>query len=353
MAVWSPGSVAGLLRVPLRTGHFAHLDGWRGICILLVVAGHFLPGLAPLANVGVEFFFVLSGKLMADLLIFKQQPLPMFLKRRVARVMPAIAVYVVLIGTAVNLSLWLKGLPLQLASPAAALFFFHNYLPHESVVAAFEHTWSLAVEEHAYLTLVAIVFLARRQPFVAAAIALVIAALAVANAVRLFGLPHDGGQFLFWRSDVRVASVLISFAICILWRSWTAERKVSVGWLPLPAVLAAILMIYTHGEVAPLQLLACTILAAFAVNGLGEAAPRLRQALTARALIWFGTLSFSIYVWQQLFYVMHHSGIPAWVCVPLLLGCALWSSKRVEYPARDWLNARWSQNAALLRLSAA
>lgn len=342
-----------LLRVPLRSGHLAYLDGWRGICILLVIAGHFVGPLAPLANVGVEFFFVLSGKLMADLLIFKRQPVDMFLKRRVARVLPAIAVYVLLIGTALNLSLWLKGMPPQWASPAAALFFFHNYLPAGSVDAAFEHTWSLAVEEHSYLALVLIVLAARRRPMIAAGIALLISALAVANAIRLFGLPNDGGQFLFWRSDVRIASVLLSFAMCIVWQRWSESRDPKVGWLPLPAALAAILAIYTEGAVAPLQLLGCTLLAALAVNTMGSSAPTFRSALSAPLLIWFGTLSFSIYVWQQIFYVMHHSGVPALVCVPLLLCCALWSFKRIEDPAREWLNARWSREARARSLAAA
>ncbi|MER8439084.1 hypothetical protein NKH36_02770 [Mesorhizobium sp. M1312] len=47
----------------------AHLDGWRGLSIVLVLIGHFfpVPGIN-LGVMGVEFFFVLSGRLMAEIL---------------------------------------------------------------------------------------------------------------------------------------------------------------------------------------------------------------------------------------------------------------------------------------------
>ena len=327
------------LRVPLRFGHLAYLDGWRGICILLVIAGHSAAGLGPLANAGVEFFFVLSGRLMADLLVFRQQPIGLFLRRRVARVGPAIAVYALLVGAALNVSLWLQGQPLRLLSPLGALFFFHNYLPHDQVVALFEHSWSLAVEEHSYLLLVLIVFAARRRPLLCAAIAAAVCALAIASFYRHLALPYDGGQFLTWRSDVRVGSVLLSFAMCILMRR--REWRIP-SWAPLAAAAAALPFMFGEGEVGPLRLLACTGLAAFAVNALGHCSDAVRARLASPLLVWFGTLSFSIYVWQQLFYVIWHAGTPAIVCIPALLGCALMSYRLVEDPARNLLNARWT-----------
>jgi peptidoglycan/LPS O-acetylase OafA/YrhL len=275
---------------------------------------------------------------MADLLVFKRQDIPHFLRRRVARVFPALAVYVLLIGTALNVSLVALGQPLRLASPIAALFYFHNYLPEGSVVQLFEHTWSLAVEEHSYLLLVGIVLAARRKPMLAAGFALALSALAVANAYRLLGLPYSGGQWIFWRSDVRASSVLISFALCILLRRMNPDRL--PGWFAAGAALVAATGMANSGD-NPFQLLCCTVLAALAVNSLAFSAGRSRAMLEAPILVWFGTLSFSIYVWQQMFAVFAKSGWPMLPCVALTLASALASFKLVENPARDFLNAHW------------
>ena len=102
-------SAASAARLPLRNGHLAYLDGWRGICILLVLFGHFAPGVGSVANIGVEFFFVLSGALMADILVYQSQDIGRFLRRRIARVGPAIAAYAILIGGALNAALWADG----------------------------------------------------------------------------------------------------------------------------------------------------------------------------------------------------------------------------------------------------
>lgn len=326
------------MRLPLRSGHKAYLDGWRGICILLVIFGHFTSGLGSVANAGVEFFFVLSGALMAELLVFQRQDIARFLRRRIARVGPAIAAYVILIGGALNAVLWIRGEPLRLLSPTAALFFFHNYLPHSSVVSAFEHSWSLAVEEHSYLLLALIVFLTRRRPWLCAGAAVLISLLAIANAYRLLDLPYDGGQFIQWRSDVRVASVLMSFALCIAIR----ETKLQpASWVAPISAVAALPFMISQDEISPLRLFTCTILAAVAVNSLHQSSEFLRARLASPALVWLGTLSFSIYVWQQLLFIVHREGVPAVICIPVLLGCALLSFKLVEDPARNYLNAQW------------
>lgn len=342
-------ALTGLMRVPVREGHVAYLDGWRGICILLVLIGHYVEPLRPFGRTGVEFFFVLSGSLMADLLVFKRQDIPHFLRRRVARVFPALAVYVVLIGTALNVSLAALGQPLRLASPIAALFYFHNYLPHDSVVQLFEHTWSLAVEEHSYLLLVGIILAARRKPMLAATFALALSALAVANAYRLLAEPYSGGQWIFWRSDVRAASVLISFAFCILFRRMNPDRL--PGWFAVgAAVLSGIGMIESGNS--PIQFACCTVLAALSVNSLAFSSRRNRVLLEAPILVWFGTLSFSIYVWQQMFAVFAKSGWPPLPCFALTLVAALASFKLVENPARDFLNSHWGVRRAPTPLAA-
>ena len=75
-----------------------YLDGWRGLAISLVLIGHFYTG-SPgfLGRLGVDVFFVLSGFLMSGLLFVQRQPLRIFYRRRISRVLPAFVIYVVAI----------------------------------------------------------------------------------------------------------------------------------------------------------------------------------------------------------------------------------------------------------------
>jgi len=74
------------------------LDGWRGLAILGVLFDHFVTKSGiNLGRFGVELFFVLSGRLMAEILFVQKMPLDFFL-RRFSRVYPALFVFVLAMG---------------------------------------------------------------------------------------------------------------------------------------------------------------------------------------------------------------------------------------------------------------
>ena len=335
---------AALVALPARSGHVAYLDGWRGVCIGFVLIGHLVPALAPLATVGVELFFVLSGRLMAEILIFRRQPVRVFLKRRVARILPAAATFVIVTAAIMNATWWIAGRPLNWISPAGALFFFHNYIPPADVAPAFDHTWSLAVEEHSYLALALIALLtSKKTPRVAMAAALALAALALLNGVRLSFLPQSEGPFYLWRSDVRAASVLISFATCIAIRPFMDKPALRLAWVTPVAAAVAIACVYRYGMSNVIGLAAGSIAGALAVNMLELSFPATRKLLSNAVLVWAGTLSFSLYLWQQLFFINWRFEPWGILCVFPAAALALWSFKRVEYPAREYLNRRWKE----------
>jgi len=76
----------------------AYLDGWRGVSILLVLIGHFtgLPAIR-WGQLGVELFFALSGRLMAQILFVDGFPLRPFFARRFSRVWPGLLVLVLVL----------------------------------------------------------------------------------------------------------------------------------------------------------------------------------------------------------------------------------------------------------------
>jgi peptidoglycan/LPS O-acetylase OafA/YrhL len=336
-------AILATMRVPLRHGHEATLDGWRGVCILLVILGHSVPGLILLGTAGVEFFFVLSGRLMADILVFKRQPIGMFIKRRVARVVPALAAYVLIAGAIINVSIIATGGAPLLASPAAALLFVHNYLPVNQIASVFEHTWSLAVEEHSYLVLIAISLMCGRRPRLAIVAALAVCTVALLNGI-LLGAPEAGSQFVTWRSDFRIFSVVLSFATFILVRQAAARfGPLRLCWISPLAAALAVFAIMLLDPAEPAQLVVGTCLAALAVNTLETSPGWMRRLLQQPFLIWAGTISFSLYLWQQLYFSLAHLGLPIAIALAASVVSALWSFKCIENPSRDYLNERWSR----------
>lgn len=198
-----------------RTQRLDWLDGWRGLAILLLLAGHFTP-LGQVSNLGVELFFVLSGRLMAELLIVQRQPLRQFLVRRATRIAPALAFYVAAMLVIFAGTTLLAGDGTVLLGAFAALTFWHNYLPADAVLPFFAHSWSLAVEQHSYVALAPVALVASPRQRTAAAVAALLALAALLNGVRIGEPDASAHQYTYWRSDVRSFPVLLAFALHLL-----------------------------------------------------------------------------------------------------------------------------------------
>lgn len=316
----------------------AYLDGWRGLSIALVLMGHFfpVPGIN-LAVVGVEFFFVLSGRLMAEILFVERYPLRTFFKRRFSRIYPALLVFivvtmVVLSGTFIAFK-WKAAL--------TALTFTYNYAGILVTRAgALDHVWSLCVEEHAYVVLALIsVFVTRRSRVVMVLGALSVLAMANgAVSYWAFGMDYET---TYWRTDVHIASILLSAVICLLKAD---DRLPSVLKGPHVAVAASAgaVLLFIDLVPTPIHYLLAVPLLALAVNSLDFSTRYLTGFLSSWPMAMLGLWSYSLYLWQQPFYkfVYWQDSAP----LPMLAGafaCALCSYYIVEKPARAWLNRNW------------
>jgi peptidoglycan/LPS O-acetylase OafA/YrhL len=130
---------------------FPALDGWRGISILLVLAGHLFP-LGPkslamnasIAALGMAIFFTLSGFLITTTLLHRPN-VPEFLIRRFCRIVPLAWLY-----TLIVLALVGSSFPVYMAH----IFFFGN-LPPFLLTGYTSHLWSLCVEMQFYLAIAA------------------------------------------------------------------------------------------------------------------------------------------------------------------------------------------------------
>ncbi len=318
--------------------HSLLLDNWRGWAILLVIVGHF--GHVPAVDagrVGVELFFVLSGRLMADLLFVKQTPIPTFFYRRFTRVLPLSMLFV--------FTAWIAFPPgpLFLTDKAAlaSIGMVVNYTQLIGISASVtDHYWSLCVEEHSYLTLAVLALVMRRSGAHRGAkpawICLALAALMIANGVRLWLQTHNY-YMTYWRSDVRAASIFVSVGLRIL-QVHGRLAFLRRAWVPLVAFLVG-MVFSTHHMPEPLKYSLATLGIAVAVNTLEHAPALGRRFLSSRLIGWVGVISYSLYIWQQPFFY----SIGRYGALPLLLfavAVAVLSFYMIENPVRTRLNQR-------------
>lgn len=322
------------------------LDGWRGLAVSLVLFGHFfpLPG-SEIARLGVELFFILSGRLMAQILIFDHAPLPRFFWRRLTRVYPALLVFVAVVA---GLSI------LGLFSPSnveyvSVLTLWSNYLftfaPREPV---FGHTWSLAIEEHCYLLLGGIALIINRRPKSALWIGGAVIVIGVLRGGWLTWVDDLGFYEVYWRTDVRIVSLFCGFFAYIYHRVFGAMLITKlVQAKPKKIVLFGLLIVIQFSSVIPdpIKYTFGTIMTAALLIALEErralnANDRITQWLEALWLVRLGGISYSVYLYQQIFHVIKE-GLPVYMA-PLLvvpsLAVGYLSYCMIETPARERLN---------------
>jgi peptidoglycan/LPS O-acetylase OafA/YrhL len=321
---------------PPPRGHLDFLDGWRGAAIAAVLLGHFAPvGFINVGRLGVELFFVLSGRLMAEILLVRQEPLGRFFWRRFSRIYPTLLLFLLVCWWAVPGG---SGLAPEGKAVVAAATLTINYL-HTSGWGAhvFDHIWSLCVEEHSYLLLGLLVWGFGRDAWRLERALTVLAMAAMAHGAWQTWWAGDPYYTVYWRSDTRSGAILLAAAL-YLRRQRLVSSLPSAGWWT--AVAAMGLLLSTARVPDPLKYSAGTWAFAWLVVHLDAAPAWVMLVLRSRALRMLGVCSFSLYLWQQPIYagVLGVSG--PWMALPAIaLGLAchhLW-----ERPARRWLNARW------------
>jgi peptidoglycan/LPS O-acetylase OafA/YrhL len=287
------------------------LDGWRGVAIALVIAHHvgqnvtvseavyYTQNVTRFGQFGVDIFFGLSGLLITRLLLQEQSDsgtfsLPQFYIRRTFRILPPLLAY---LAAFTVLGLWKSNLEF-----VSSLLFFRNYVPPRVTGFSSGHLWSLAVEEHFYLLWPGLLALSgpRHAKRLASGLAL------------LFGLwhalaPHVAPWLfpevpLLFRTDVRLDALLWGcLAACLLHD--TKDDQKFAALLPMPAwiVAAALLVVSIPFYTALASVWAAVLLPLILVWTLLHRNSGISRVLGWAGLAWLGRISYSLYLWQQLF----------------------------------------------------
>jgi peptidoglycan/LPS O-acetylase OafA/YrhL len=356
-----------------RPHNIPSLDGLRAISIAAVLLGH-LAGTrgAPhaltavirnpyvdFAHLGVRVFFVISGFLITGLLRQEHRrtgtiSLSRFYLRRTLRIFPAYYVLLSVLGV-----LTLAGVIVVPSSDFLhALTYTVNYAPNR--VWWIGHLWSLAVEEQFYLlwpTAVVLVGITRSWR-VALVVMCVAPLLRVAEAALWPAWQPMVGTTFETTADALAVGCLLALARDDLMKRSSYARAVSSRWIA-PALLLlglAISLRYRPGLLFGDTIVNVAI--ALIIDRCVRRPEGLAgRVLNTRPLIFVGALSYSLYLWQQLFLNRASNAAANAFPVNILLavGCALGSYYLVEQPVltnvrprvEAWLGRRRQRDADL------
>jgi len=307
-------------------GYIPTLDGWRAVAILGVLLCHgsfaFLNrggvvhdprwlDLCFRGSYGVDIFFGISGFLITSRLLEERRrsgriDVGRFYARRAFRILPASLTF---LGVLALLS---RAFPIAVEPGEwwTCLLFSRNYLPSHGGGGWFtDHFWSLSAEEHFYMlwpaTLCSLLATsaASRARVWAFGLALGTAAWAeFEHHARLLDrvLPS---VFMEQRTDVRLDGLLWGCFMAMTLAD-PARREALTRWLGKPWVrvtlalaFVATVMNWLPGTGRAIAAMVPLLLAATALHP-GSAAGRLLEWSPLRRL---GRLSYSVYLWQQLF----------------------------------------------------
>ena len=323
------------------------LDGLRAIAVLLVIVYHFWPTVLPGGMIGVDIFFVISGFLITSLLLREgalngRIALGNFWVRRARRLLPAIALMILVLGPVslivggdiqVNLGRQLLGAA-TFSSNWISIFAGNDYFAQTSP-ELFTNFWSLAVEEQFYvlwpLLIVASGLLLGRhwRHFSAVMVLGILASLGVAAFLLMNGTPISR---IYYGTDTHLYGLLLG-ALLAFARPWSlyppmgkkalyrvaqpfgliAFTRVMVSWLSLFALIPyAILVPESAPGAIPWGLFGASLLALGVIQGmlpdmLAGASEVLRRLLNFAPLRWVGERSYGLYLWHwPLAVVMHY-----------------------------------------------
>jgi peptidoglycan/LPS O-acetylase OafA/YrhL len=287
------------------------------VSISLVLLAHAIgTGVLPMSgrashiasDLGVRSFFVLSGFLITTLLMREHKQagrisLFEFYMRRAYRIFPAFYSYLFIAGVLAAVG-FIELLPGDLLSAATYTTNFHGERSWW-----IGHLWSLAVEEQFYvLWPLLLVVLGFARAWAAAIVAILVAP--VLRVVVWFHVPQYrdlADQAFPLVFDALATGCCLALLMPQLARSERAARALRSRWFwPVAALGLAPLLVtnpwFRHGVAMSSANLA---IAAIIVRCVSQPRSAVSQFLERRPLVWLGGLSYSLYLWQQLFLNRH------------------------------------------------
>ena len=309
------------------------MDGWRAVAILAVLWHHATMGFfdtegayyqsaARMGAFGVDVFFGLSGLLITGLLLKEERKtgairLRVFYTKRAFRILPVYLSFLAVVGC--------LGMIGSFGELAGSVLFFRNYLPNSMQEAGTFHLWSLSIEEHFYLMWPGLLVLCGRKWGRHAAASLAIGVGFWRMLEPQLGLHLFPDVQPHFRTDLRLDALLWGAAVAFTLddadtRKTLREQLRFWPWVAITGVALLTIAYYSLLTSMFLAVLVPMVLAGTVLH------PEwgVSRVLEWPAIAWIGRISYSLYIWQQLFLV------PGW-----------------EHPEHVWTQWPWNLAAVV------
>lgn len=288
------------------------IDGLRGIAVLAVVLYHAFPDWFPGGFIGVDIFFVLSGFLITSIITknLNNQTFSFidFYSRRIRRIFPALLViflFTYALGWFVLLPHEYQQLGKHIAGGAGFIsnFILWNeagYFDNTAITKPLLHLWSLGIEEQFYFVWPLILWAAYKKKVNLLAVTLV---LAIISFVWNVALVNNDPIATFYSPFTRIWELLIGAALAYASKEdWLSLHKfksliTSVAICAIAALLFSVFLFNKKMAFPGYWALIPTISAAFLIYA-GSTSKITQSLLSTRLLVWFGLISFPLYLWH-------------------------------------------------------
>ncbi len=312
----------------------ADIDGLRAIAVLSVVVFHAFPKLIKGGFIGVDIFFVISGFLISSIIFenLERESFSFieFYSRRIKRIFPALLLVLIAsyaVGWIVLLADEYKQLGKHIAGGAGFLsnFMFwkeSGYFDNAADTKPLLHLWSLGIEEQFYIVWPLLVWFVWKQRLNALTITIIILVISFGlniskvhgNTVTAFYSP----QTRFW--ELLVGSVLAYITLYgqnlfskvnqtldlwlsspIIYAQAPKEKGVALSnaksLLGVTLIIIGVIVITKDMSFPGWWAIFPTVGAVLIISA-GMQAWFNRTVLSNRVLVWFGLISFPLYLWH-------------------------------------------------------
>jgi peptidoglycan/LPS O-acetylase OafA/YrhL len=320
------------------------LDGIRAISILAVLFSHLAgtrhayphqPFMGSIGILGVRVFFVLSGFLITFLLLEERKrtgsiSLRGFYGRRVRRIFPGFYSYLLAIALLKTAGF----LHLPWTDFAISAGFLTDLRLTDWDLG---HFWSLSTEEQFYLLWPALLMFAGRPRALKIGLTAVVLTPFLSGVLSKLHFPHLA-MLLLSVNAIATGCVLAGMRE----RLHSNARYMGVlksRWLGLLAVITLLLASWQgHGVVLLYGITAACI--AVLIDRVITIPGGFAASLNWQPMVWLGGMSYSLYVWQQLFLnrYVHNAFTTFPLNLVLTAVCALLSFYLIERPFLCWRN---------------
>ena len=347
------------------------LDGMRAIAVMMVILGHsswFFPASIRANSLfsdalgnggnGVAIFFVLSGFLITDILLkefekTQKVSLKRFYFRRSLRIFPAFYFYLAVMGM-----LWaFHRIPEQPGSFAISATYLWSCFPHAQGYFI-QHTWSLSVEEIFYLFWPALLVLLHNRSRAVTAAATVVIAMPIVRILVYLSVPSLRGMEYYmvygWLDTMMVGCLLALLRrrpAFQRWKNWILNGWTVAGMAFFVFYANVRLKHWMHSpyrgfyDLGFSPFLASLCIAGVLLYVIENADSPVGWILNHPVIRRIGVMSYSLYLWQQLFLSQELRLLP--LGYVFLLLTAVFSFYVIEQPClrlRTVMEQRWKKH---------